>query len=345
MKLSAFALISLIIAAAFITQCTGGEGPAPVTPPVVLAKIPVAGVDTTGASLVDDGSGHVWIVDAPDYAIHRVDIASGVMTNFPLSQNAEAHGAVFEDGALWVADYSDGQLLRYDESGAMRAYPVGSGIHPYGLAWGDGRFWFVEQTSQSIGAMAEDGTTSSVPIPMPSWLGGPMARGGDGTLWVGGPPGSGTIGRRAGLFSFQLFAVQGQLGRLFACPDGTAAFESVEGEGAPWTERIGIIDARGRERSSEWVAPSPPPARTASRFVVHSSIVGPPPPPNFEFFACDAGGAWFVIDRATIGHVTPDGELALYDPAALASPSPAGTASVRQTAWVAIGDSIVKLGF
>jgi len=61
---------------------------------------------------------------------------------------------VIDDGALWLADYSKSELLRYDNSGAVKAYPLGKGVFPYGLAEGDGKFWFVEHTTQSVDVMS-----------------------------------------------------------------------------------------------------------------------------------------------------------------------------------------------
>ena len=65
---------------------------------------------------------------------------------------------MIDDGALWLADYSKSELLRYDNSGAVKAYPLGKGVFPYGLAEGDGKFWFVEHTTQSVDVMSPDGS-------------------------------------------------------------------------------------------------------------------------------------------------------------------------------------------
>ena len=338
---------ALVATAAVAAQCSSASRSEPIAPPRIVISIPAQGIDTSGASILPDGKGGVWIVAAPDDAVHRVDVQSGSVANYPLPQNAEAHGAVIEGGALWLADYSNSELLRYDNAGAMKAYPLGPGIFPYGLAIDEGKFLFVEHLKQAVGVMTSEGSVSAMPVPMPSGLGGLMARDDDGALWVGGPAGKGEVGRLAGDGSFQLFGVRGQLFRLFACPNGSVAFAAVDGMGSPWIERIGLMDARGREQHADYVPSSAAASRTPRPGGVAqpaSHIVGPPPPPPIEFFGCDAGGAWFVIDRTLVGHVSDSGAVKYFSIdqlSALQTTAP----SPPRSAWIALDDRIVELSY
>lgn len=112
----------------------------------VVAKVLVG----NNPSSIAAGAGAVWVVDAVDNSVTRIDPAGGnaVTATAPVGQGptAVAVGA----GAVWVANTQDGTVARIDPRTAAVIATIAVGERPTGIAVGAGAVWVANSLSGTV---------------------------------------------------------------------------------------------------------------------------------------------------------------------------------------------------
>jgi YVTN family beta-propeller protein len=91
------------------------------------------------------GDGAVWVTDAGDDAVTRIDLASGSEATI-----AVGHGptGITVDGTdVWVANSDDGTVSEIDATGRRVVATIDVGNRPTGIAVAGGRVWVSVQAT------------------------------------------------------------------------------------------------------------------------------------------------------------------------------------------------------
>jgi peptide/nickel transport system substrate-binding protein len=93
----------------------------------------------TGAGAIAFGHGSIWVANATDYTLARIDPDSGAVTTIPMA--GEPGGIAAGRHGMWVSSSSTGQLLLVDAetNEVSQSVPIGNG--PQGVAVGGGSVW------------------------------------------------------------------------------------------------------------------------------------------------------------------------------------------------------------
>jgi YVTN family beta-propeller protein len=140
----AAAAIAVAVVAALVALSGGGEEAAERPGPERLATGTTrVGSEPTGAAV---GGGAVWVVNAGDGTVTRIDPASRSATGRPIEVEEGATFIDADDTAVWVTSPGDpasgGTVTKIDAATATRAgRPVNTGTFPAGVAVGDGAAW------------------------------------------------------------------------------------------------------------------------------------------------------------------------------------------------------------
>ncbi len=210
------------------TACSGVQDTSPLVP---LAQTPsnllargaersrfqefndlLAGSAYYGPSAIASGTnGDVWVTDVVDQdfgenAVIHVAASGAQLDVFyyggVISEGSDLIDLVLgPDGALWITDYYNGQILRMTTDGSFTNYPLGSsssGNAPVGIATGpDGALWFVGSANfkPAVGRITTSGkiTFYTSGISSGTFL-QDIAAGPDGAMWFT-EPNAGKIGR------------------------------------------------------------------------------------------------------------------------------------------------------
>ena len=172
---------------------TGGGGIGRMTPQGIVTMFPTP----NGSSGLTAGpDGNIWYTDVVDgYTtayIGRLDIKTGVATEYPVPQNVNGHTSPSDitagpDGNVWFSDAFD-QIGKVTPSGVITTYAVGQ-ENPYpsipaGIVTGpDGGLWFTIEAFGVLGRMATDGTWQRFPLPYVGSQPADIARGPHNTVW------------------------------------------------------------------------------------------------------------------------------------------------------------------
>ena len=92
-----------------------------------------------GPAAATDGGGSVWIANAADGTVSRIDLESGEAVTIPVGGAPAA--VTFGAGSLWVADSDSRDVVQVDPGAnkVVARYPVGN--MPRSLAFADGVVW------------------------------------------------------------------------------------------------------------------------------------------------------------------------------------------------------------
>ncbi|MEA2133333.1 MAG: hypothetical protein QOC68_1242 [Solirubrobacteraceae bacterium] len=170
-------------------------------------------------SAVVGGGGSVWIANAADGTVSRIDRGRKTVTTITVGGNPAA--LAFGSGSLWVAD-SDSRSVAQIDPGAnkvVQRHPVGNA--PRALALAAGAVWVASGVDGRIQRIDLDGRRPARPILVGANPSAIVA--GAGALWVASEE-AGTVTR-----------VNPRTGRVVqAIPVGNGPSALVVGEGAVW---------------------------------------------------------------------------------------------------------------
>jgi YVTN family beta-propeller protein len=111
----------------------------------VAIATPLPGAPAAATS----GAGSVWVVDASDETVSRIDPATGVeIDRIPVG--GQPASIASGDGAIWVADSLGATFLRIDPTTeTVTPIPL-AGANPDALAFGDKRLWVADSSARAL---------------------------------------------------------------------------------------------------------------------------------------------------------------------------------------------------
>jgi YVTN family beta-propeller protein len=112
----------------------------------VLSRVSVG----NGPSAIAAGTGGVWVADAEDNTVTRLDPASegAVIDSTSVGQRPTA--VAVGEGAVWVANTADDTVSRVDPSTAAVTHTIPVGRRPTGVAAGRGAIWVANSVSGTV---------------------------------------------------------------------------------------------------------------------------------------------------------------------------------------------------
>ena len=149
---------------------------APAGAPRPVASIAV-GRGPDGIAVDDAGS--VWVTNAQDDTLTRIDEKSGRIAGAPIAAGDDPDGVVAAKGVVWIASAKQGRVLRFETSGnaPVPGGTIDVGAQPEGIALGRQLVWV---------ANIQDGTVNRIDRASPSVVGAPIGVGGKPTgVFVG----------------------------------------------------------------------------------------------------------------------------------------------------------------
>jgi YVTN family beta-propeller protein len=149
---------AIAVGSFFLAGGTGGAGAVSVRPNAVgvvsakrdrlVAAVPV-GASPSGVAV---GDGSVWVTNADDHTVARIDpVTRQVRQTIPVG--SAPTGIAFGDGAVWVANNLDGTVSRIDPQLDRVVLNIVVGTAPTGVAFGEGAVWV---------ANSQDGTVTKI---------------------------------------------------------------------------------------------------------------------------------------------------------------------------------------
>jgi streptogramin lyase len=100
---------------------------------------------------IDDfafGGGKLWVMDAINARITRIDLRNRSQESRSPNQNATLSSIAFEGGYLWATDDTAGFVWRVSSVWSMRSIAVGSG--PDDVVCADGEVWVANHGAESV---------------------------------------------------------------------------------------------------------------------------------------------------------------------------------------------------
>jgi YVTN family beta-propeller protein len=206
--------LGLVMAAGLLAALLAGAGvlgggsakKAQVAPPAKVATAPAAGKDAATApaakakraapagaprpvasikvgrgpdGIAVDDAGSVWVTNAQDDTLSRIDEQSGRIAGDPIAAGDDPDGVVAAKGVVWLASAKQGRILRFETAGEAPV-PGGTidvGAQPEGIALGRQLVWV---------ANIQDGTVNRIDRASPSVVGAPIGVGAKPTgIFVG----------------------------------------------------------------------------------------------------------------------------------------------------------------
>jgi YVTN family beta-propeller protein len=126
-----------------------------------------------------DDAGSVWVTNAQDDTLTRIDEKSGRIAGAPIPAGDDPDGVVAAKGVVWLASAKQGRVLRFETSGdaPVPGGTIDVGAQPEGIALGRQLVWV---------ANIQDGTVNRIDRASPSVVGAPIGVGGKPTgIFVG----------------------------------------------------------------------------------------------------------------------------------------------------------------
>jgi YVTN family beta-propeller protein len=117
-----------------------------------------------------DDAGSVWVTNAQDDTLSRIDERSGRVVGAPIAAGDDPDGVVASKGVVWLASARQGRVLRFETSGAapVAGGTIDVGAQPEGIALGRQLVWV---------ANIQDGTVNRIDRASPSVVGAPIGVG------------------------------------------------------------------------------------------------------------------------------------------------------------------------
>jgi YVTN family beta-propeller protein len=128
-----------------------------------------------------DADGSVWVTNAQDNTLTRIDERTGKPVGAPLAAGADPDGVVADKGVVWVASAKQARVLRFEAPEGEQA-PVANGTiavghQPEGISLGRQLVWV---------ANIQDGTVNRIDRASPAAVGAPIGVGSKPTgIFVG----------------------------------------------------------------------------------------------------------------------------------------------------------------
>jgi DNA-binding beta-propeller fold protein YncE len=126
-----------------------------------------------------DDAGTVWVTNAQDDTLTRIDEKSGRVVGRPIAAGDDPDGVVASKGVVWLASAKQNRVLRF-ETGGDAPVPGGTidvGAQPEGISLGRQLVWV---------ANIQDGTVNRIDRASPSVVGAPIGVGAKPTgIFVG----------------------------------------------------------------------------------------------------------------------------------------------------------------
>jgi peptide/nickel transport system substrate-binding protein len=255
-------------------------------------------------SAVVGGGGSVWIANAADGTVTRIDRERDENVRIPVGESPAA--LAFGGGSLWVADSDSRNVWQVDPGSNKAVQPIEVGNAPRALAVAAGALWVASGVDGRIKRIdLNGGRGARSPILVGA---NPSAiAAGAGALWVASEE-AGSVTR-----------IEPRTGRVAAViPVGIGASALAVGEGAVWV--------LNRHDGTLWRID---PATNSPSW---AGSVGPDP----TAVAVGGGSVWVAGgEEGTVRRVDPDGPR-VVDRLEVAS-SPAGIAVVGGSVWAAAG--------
>jgi peptide/nickel transport system substrate-binding protein len=124
------------------------------------------------------GAGAVWVADAKDETVSRIEPGSNRIVTIPVGSDPAA--LAFGDGAAWVAERGDGTVARISPRSNKVTRRIDGVNAPSALAAGYGAVWIASAVDRSVTRIRPDGARSVVHLGTP-----PSAIAiGTGAIWV-----------------------------------------------------------------------------------------------------------------------------------------------------------------
>jgi peptide/nickel transport system substrate-binding protein len=144
----------------------------------VATATPLAGPP----SAVTTGAGSVWVADASNGTVSRIDPHSGVVVD-RISVGGDPASIASGDGAIWVANTVGATILRINPATetVTQTIPLG-GANPDALALGGGRLWVADSSTRALYEV--DPTTGALLRTIPLEVSPAAIVFGAGALWV-----------------------------------------------------------------------------------------------------------------------------------------------------------------
>jgi YVTN family beta-propeller protein len=161
---------------------TATPTPTPTATPTPDAPQPAASIEVGKGpdDLTVDDAGSVWVTNARDDTLTRIDADSGKVIGDPIPAGDDPDGVVAEKGAVWVASAKGDEVLRF-EAGEDATVPGGTipvGDLPEGISLGRQLVWV---------ANIRAGTVNRIDRASPAVVGAPIGVGRHPTgIFVGG---------------------------------------------------------------------------------------------------------------------------------------------------------------
>jgi len=117
-----------------------------------------------------DDAGSVWVTNARDDTLTRIDERSGRVVGRPIAAGDDPDGVVAAKGVVWLASAKEGRVLRFETTGdaPVPGGTIDVGAQPEGIALGRQLVWV---------ANIQDGTVNRIDRASPSVVGAPIGVG------------------------------------------------------------------------------------------------------------------------------------------------------------------------
>ena len=97
------------------------------------------------------GLGKVWVANAADDTVSRLDPGSGRVVGEPIAVGAFPDAIAVGDGSVWIANADDNTVTRLDATiGRVVGEPIAVGAFPDAIAVGDGSVWIANADDNTV---------------------------------------------------------------------------------------------------------------------------------------------------------------------------------------------------
>jgi YVTN family beta-propeller protein len=136
----------------------------------------------TGPSAIASGARAVWVVNADDNSVSRIDPDTTTVAQ-TIQVGNEPSGIAVGAGFVWVANNGDGTVSQIDPgTNKVVRTILRVGNQPAGIAYGEGGVWVANASDKTVVRIDPNSGTVSAPIAVAS--GADAVAAGDGSVWV-----------------------------------------------------------------------------------------------------------------------------------------------------------------